>query len=93
MHSHSGIPNKRKPVVICHRLLGIYVFTQPWPKADVPIDVLTYDVFKRQADIVLRQHGGVGGLDVFDKRNKAPFIIDFVLSPFPAATIAVQEQL
>ncbi len=58
----------------------------------LPIDVLTYDVFKRQVDIKRRPHVGLDGHDVFDNLNKVSFVVDFVLPPFPAATVAVQEQ-
>ena len=58
-------------------------------KADLRIDILTYDVFKRQVAIKRRQRHG---RDVFDNRIKALFVVHLVLPPFPAATVAVQEQ-
>ena len=62
------------------------------PKSDLPIDTLIYDVFNRQLIIERRQHGGVFGLHVLDNRNMVPFVLDFVLPPFPVTTVAVQEQ-
>ena len=56
------------------------------------IDVLTYDVFKCQVDIKRRQHVGLNGLDVVDNQKKGVVCRRFCLIPFPAATIAVQEQ-
>jgi len=59
-------------------------------KADLRFDILTDDVFKRQVAIKRRQRHG---RDVFDNRIKALFVVHLVLPPFPAATVAVQEQL
>jgi acyl-homoserine lactone acylase PvdQ len=42
-------------------------------------DILISNFFKRQVDIELRQRDG---RDVFDNRNKAPFVVDLVLPLF-----------